>query len=271
MDFSKYETLEFARRGNILYVTFNQPEKLNAFYAQSHRELSHVFYDIAEDDESDIVVVTGKGKAFSAGGDLEYKQWLHDNPTTFYRVIREAKRIVHSLLELDKPVIAKVNGDAIGLGTTFSVFCDMIFAADHARFGDPHNNVALIAGDGGQIMWPHLIGYARAKHYLFTGEKLTAPDAEKFGLITKSMPAAELDAYVDAYADRLAALPIQSLKWSKSTINVPLRQMAASMMDVGMAYEGLASQTANHAEAIAAFREKRAPLFKRDEVLEYKR
>ncbi|MBB2497403.1 enoyl-CoA hydratase/isomerase family protein [Aquipseudomonas ullengensis] len=261
MKFADYKTLTFERRGRVLNVTFNQPEKLNSFAGESHTELSWLFYDLVEDKESDIIVLTGAGRAFSAGGDIEYMQWLHDNPAEFYRCVREAKRIVNGMLECDKPIICKVNGDAIGLGSTVAVFSDVIFAADTARFGDPHNNVALVSGDGGQIMWPHLMGYARAKHYLFTGEKLTAADAERFGLINKAMPAAELNDFVDAYADKLAAMPVQSLRWSKSTINVPLRQMAASMMDVGMAYENISSQTADHVEAIAAFREKRKPVF----------
>ncbi|QIE89788.1 enoyl-CoA hydratase/isomerase family protein [Pseudomonas nitroreducens] len=261
MNFADYKTMSFERRGRVLTVTFNQPEKLNSFAGPSHTELSWLFYDLVEDKESDIIVLTGAGRAFSAGGDIEYMQWLHDNPAEFYRCVREAKRIVNGMLECDKPIICKVNGDAIGLGSTVAVFSDVIFAADTARFGDPHNNVALISGDGGQIMWPYLMGYARAKHYLFTGEKLSAADAERFGLINKAMPAAELDDYVNAYADKLCAMPVQSLRWSKSTINVPLRQMAASMMDVGMAYEAMSSQTPDHVEAIAAFREKRKPSF----------
>jgi enoyl-CoA hydratase len=262
MNFADYKTLQFERRGRILTITLNRPDKLNSLAGEAHTELSRVFSDVVEDPDSDIIVVTGAGRAFSAGGDIEHMQWLRDNPPAFYQAVREAKRIVSTLLECDKPIIAKVNGDAIGLGSTLAVFCDVIFAADHARFGDPHNNVALISGDGGQIMWPHLIGYARAKHYLFTGEKLLAPEAAQIGLINKAMPAAELDAYVDAYADKLAKLPVQSLRWSKSTINTPLRQMAASMMDIGMAYENIASATQDHQEAINAFREKRKPEFK---------
>jgi enoyl-CoA hydratase len=261
MNFADYKTIAFERRGRVLNVTFNQPEKLNSFAGVSHTELSWLFYDLVEDTESDIIVVSGAGRAFSAGGDIEYMQWLHDNPTEFYRCVREAKRIVNGMLECDKPIIAKVNGDAIGLGATVAVFCDVVFAAETARFGDPHNNVGLISGDGGQIMWPYLMGYARAKHYLFTGEKFTAKQGVEFGMVNAALPAAELDAYVDAYADKLAAMPVQSLRWSKSTINVPLRQMAASMMDVGMAYENVSSASKDHVEAIAAFREKRSPKF----------
>ncbi|WP_223446249.1 enoyl-CoA hydratase/isomerase family protein [Pseudomonas sp. BF-R-19] len=263
MDFSKYTTMKFERRGKILYMTFNQPETLNSFSDQSHAELSRVWDDVTEDPESDIVVLTGAGRAFSAGGDIPKMQEIRDNPQVWFRTIREAKRIIISMLECDKPIIAKVNGDAIGLGSTLITCCDMVFAADHARFGDPHNNVGLTSGDGGQLTWPARIGYTRAKHYLLTGEKLPAPEAERIGLINGCMPAAELDAYVDAYADRLAALPTQSLRLSKATINIPLRQMAASMMDAGMAYEALAATlSGDHQEAINAFREKRKPAFK---------
>lgn len=262
MNFDQYQTLKFERRGRILTMTLNRPEKLNSLGDLAHTELSRVFYDITEDRDSDIIVITGAGRAFSAGGDIEQMQFLRDNPPEWYRAVREGKRIVHSLLDCDKPIIAKVNGDAIGLGSTLAVFCDVIFAADHARFGDPHNNVGLMAGDGGQIMWPHLIGYARAKHYLLTGEKLSAQEAANIGLINKAMPAAELDAFVADYADKLAALPAQSLRWSKATINTPLRQMAASMMDIGLGYENVSAVTHDHQEAINAFREKRKPEFK---------
>jgi enoyl-CoA hydratase len=262
MSLDKYKCFEFTRRGRVLYMTIDRPEKLNSLAGDAHTELSHVFNDITEDPDSDVVVITGKGKAFSAGGDIHYMQYLRDNPPEMYRATREAKRFITSILECDKILIAKVNGDAIGLGSTLAVFCDIIFAAEHARFGDPHNNVGLISGDGGQIMWPLLMGYARAKHYLYTGEKLSAEKAEQLGLINEVVSADELDEKVDAYADRLLSLPTQSLRWSKSTINTPLRQMAASMMDIGMSYETIACcVTDDHQEAINAFKDKRKPSF----------
>lgn len=262
MDFSKYETISFERRGRVLYLTFNQPDKLNAFVGKSHTELSKVFIDAADDPDSDIIVVTGAGRAFSAGGDIFGMQHLRDTPPEFYHAIREAKRVVYSLLDCDKPVIAKVNGDAIGLGTTVALFCDVVFAKEDARFADPHNNIALIAGDGGQVIWPQLIGYARAKHYLFTGEKLTGKTAAEIGLIHAALPGEELDAAVEAYVDRLSQMPAQSLRWTKATVNIPLKQLAHGLMDVGMSYEGLASMTtADHGEAIKAFAEKRKPKF----------
>lgn len=259
--FSRYKTLKFDRRGKVLTITLNNPDKLNAFNELAHQELSRVFVDAAEDTESELIVVTGAGRAFSAGGDLAYMQELRDTPALWHRTVREAKRIVFSLLDCDKPVICKVNGDAIGLGTTLALFCDVTFALETAKFADPHNSVGLIAGDGGAVMWPQLVGYARAKHYLFTGEAILAKDAQAMGLIHAALPAEQLDAQVDAYADRLLRLPIQSVRWTKQTVNIGLKQLAHSMMDAGMAYEALAGQTADHGEAIAAFRDKRRPSF----------
>ena len=261
MNFEDYPSLKFERKGRVLTMKFNTPEALNTLAGPVHTELSKVFVDITEDPDSDILIITGEGRAFSAGGDIEYMQFLYDNPKEFYRCVREAKRIVTSMLECDKIIVSKVNGDAIGLGATIAVMSDMIFAAEHARFGDPHNNVGLTTGDGGQLMWPFLMGYARAKHYLLTGEKFSAQDAKDMGMINDVVAAEELDAFVDAYVDKLLKLPPNSLRWSKSTINTPLRQWAASMMDIGMAYENVAAQQKDHQEAINAFREKRKPVF----------
>lgn len=261
MDFSLYNTLAFHRRGKVLTITLNNPDNLNAFSVQAHKEFSRVLVDAAEDAQSEVIVLTGAGKAFSAGGDIADMQRTHDEPERWYGMIREGKRIVYSLLECEKPVIAKVNGDAIGLGATIALLSDVVIAADTARFGDPHNNVALVAGDGGSVIWPQLLGYARAKHYLFTGELIPSPEAQAMGLIHKAVPAAELDAAVDAYADRLLRLPIQSIKWTKQTLNIPLKQIAHGLMDTGLAYEALAGSTRDHGEAIDAFRSKRKPSF----------
>lgn len=262
MNFNNYETLSFSRRGKVLTIALNNPDNLNAFSARAHKEFARVLVEAADDDESELIVLTGTGRAFSAGGDIADMQRTYDAPERWYGMIREGKRIVFSLLECEKPVIAKVNGDAIGLGATIALLSDVVIAADSARFGDPHNSVALAVGDGGSVIWPQLLGYARAKHYLLTGELITASDAQVMGLIHKAVPLSELDKTVDAYVDKLLRMPIQSLKWTKQTLNIPLKQIAHSMMDAGLAYEALAGRTKDHAEAIDAFRTKRKPSFK---------
>lgn len=261
MRLEEFKTIKFDRKGKILYATFNNPEKLNAFVAEAHTELSHLFDAVALDAESEIVVLTGAGRAFSAGGDLEYMQHLRDEPSEMHRAAREAKRVVFSMLDCNKPIVCKINGDAIGLGATVALFCDVTFSVDTARISDPHNNIGLIAGDGGSVIWPQMIGYGRARHFLLTGERMTGKAAAEMGLIYKALPADELDAAVGAYADKLVAMPTRSLRWTKETYTIPLKQLAHSMMDAGMAYETVAGQTADHGEAIAAFREKRKPKF----------
>ena len=171
MRYDTYQTLTFARRGRILTITMNRPEKLNAVDARMHEELARVFYDVALDEEADIVVLTGAGKGFSAGGDFGWFQDMIDDRKVWERTRLEGKRIVYSLLDLEKPVIAKINGPAMGLGATMALFCDVIFAARSARIGDPHVSVGLVAGDGGAVIWPQLIGYARAKELLMTGDQ----------------------------------------------------------------------------------------------------
>lgn len=261
MRFEEYKSITFSRRGRVLTVTLNVPDQLNAIAGALHTELAHLFPDVAADPESDVIILTGSGRAFSAGGDLAHIDRMRADPHGFSEAIREAKRIVFGALDCDKPVIAKINGDAIGLGATVALFCDITFAADTARIGDPHVKIGLVAGDGGAIIWPQLIGYARAKHYLLTGDLIPAPDAAAMGLINFSVPATDLDEAVDAYADRLASGATKAIRWSKITANIGLKQLAHQMMDTGMAYEAMASITEDHGEAIASMRERRKPKF----------
>lgn len=183
MDFASYQTLSFARRSRVLEITMNRPAQLNAVNALLHAELARVFVDVAVDPESDIVVLTGAGRTFCAGGDIEWMQTTVDNPSVFEITAREGKQIIFSMLDCEKPIIAKVNGHATGLGATLALFCDVIFASDAAKIGDPHVSVGLVAGDGGAVIWPQLVGYARAKEFLMTGDLMTASEAERIGLI----------------------------------------------------------------------------------------
>jgi enoyl-CoA hydratase len=257
----RYETITFERRGRVLQVTLNNPDKLNAVGALMHEELARVFVDCSNDPDSDVIVLTGAGRAFSAGGDLVLMQEMIDQPAAFEKTAREGKQIVLSLLDCEKPVIAKLNGHATGLGATIALLCDVIFAADTAKIGDPHVSVGLVAGDGGALIWPQLIGYAKAREFLLTGDLLTAAEAERLGLINRVAPPNELDAAVEQFADKLISGATKAIRWTKMSINIPLRQMAESMMNATLAYEALSNLTADHQEAVTAMREKRAPKF----------
>ncbi|MGH6614446.1 enoyl-CoA hydratase/isomerase family protein [Sphingomonas sp.] len=261
--FDDYQNILFNRRGRVLEVILNRPETLNAANAELHTELARVFVEVSNDPDSDVVVLTGAGRAFSAGGDIRWMQDAIDEPQAFEQTCREAKQIVFGLIDCEKPVIAKLNGHATGLGATIALFCDVIFAAEHAKIGDPHVSVGFVAGDGGAVIWPQLIGYARAKEYLLTGDLMTATQAAGMGLINHVVPADELDARVDAFADRLVAGATKAIRWTKMSVNIGLRDLATSIMDASLAYEALSNVTPDHQEAVRAFAEKRPPVFAR--------
>lgn len=261
MNFSDYETLAFERRERILEIRLNRPDSMNAVNERLHGELARVFADAAEDAGSDVIVLTGAGRAFCAGGDIKWMQSAIDDPALFEKTAREGKRIIFSILDCEKPIIAKVNGHATGLGATLALFCDVIFASEAARIGDPHVSVGLVAGDGGAVIWPQLIGYARAKEFLMTGELMTAADAARIGLINHAVPAGELDARVAAFADRLMRGAGKAIRWSKVSVNIGLKQLAHTIMDTSIAYESLSARSRDHQEAVNAFAEKRPPVF----------
>jgi enoyl-CoA hydratase len=256
-----YEALLVEREGRVLTIRMNRPETMNAVDGPTHEELSRVFVDAASDEESDVVVLTGSGSAFSSGGDADWLEAMADDPDGFERVAVEAKRIIFSMLDCEKPIVAKVNGHAVGLGATLALFCDVIFAAEHAKIGDPHVAVGLVAGDGGAVIWPQLVGYARAKEYLMTGELVGAPEAERIGLINHAIPADDLDERVAAFADRLVRGPRKAVRWTKASINIGLKQLAHSVMDACLAYELVSNVSTDHREGIKAFRERRKPVF----------
>ena len=150
MSMPKYQYITTSCRDRVLTVTLDRPEKLNAINSTLHAELAQVFYDAARDADSDVVVLTGAGKAFCAGGDVEYLQEMIDGGTRGFELCRmDAKRIVFSILDLEKPLIAKVNGHAMGLGATIALLSDIIIAAESAKIGDPHVSIGFSAGDGG--------------------------------------------------------------------------------------------------------------------------
>jgi enoyl-CoA hydratase len=178
-DYSQYGGVLVKRDEKVLTITLNAPETLNAFTGPMHTSMSRIWDDVNDDPDVHIVVLTGAGRAFSAGGNVIAMQKKIDDPDTWDAGMPEARRIVFRMLECDKPIIARVNGHAVGLGATIALLCDIIIAADDAKIGDPHVNAGLVAGDGGALIWPQLIGFARAKEYLFTGDLMTAAEAHQ--------------------------------------------------------------------------------------------
>lgn len=258
MEFTGYKTLHFEYRNRVLWITIHGRGPLNPVDREMHEELSRVFIDAQRDPDSDVLVLTAAGKAFCAGGDMKWFQEMIAKPSHFRDLVPEAKRIISTMLELEKPLVCRMNGTAAGLGASLALLCDIIIADETARIGDPHVKAGLVAADGGAIMWPQMIGFARAKEYLLTGDLLTAREAERMGLINYAVPTDQLDAKVDEMIARLQASPRWAVRWTKASINLVLRDIANRVSDTAFAYETLTNLTADRREAVASFLEKRA-------------
>jgi enoyl-CoA hydratase len=263
MQLDQYKTLDLTRNDRILTITINNGP-MNAVDDDLHHELAHVFVEAAEDPDSDLIILTGAGRAFCAGGDMDWFQDMIDDPTKFRGIVPDAKRIITTLLEVEKPVICRLNGAAAGLGASIALMCDLIIADEKALIGDPHVKVGLVAGDGGAVIWPQLIGYARAKEFLLTGDMMRASEAAAMGLINHAVSAEELDAKVADIAGRILANPRWAVRWTKTAINLPLREIANRVSDTALAYEIVSNTTADRQEAVTAFVEKRKPKFTGD-------
>lgn len=256
----KYILIE--RRERVVYATLNRPEMLNCINGDLDFDLMRLIWEFDLDADSDVMVLTGAGRAFSAGGDIEYMRETLEFEK-FQQGIKQGKKILSGILTCEKPIICRLNGDAIGLGATIALFCDIVIADEKARIADPHVSVGLAAGDGGAIIWPQLIGYARAKRYILSGDRITGREAADIGLIAMAVPAEELDAKVAEWVGKFTNNVAQrALRYSKTTVNLPLLQILNQIVDTGFAYEMLSGRTEDHLEAINAFSEKRKPVFK---------
>lgn len=258
-----YGTLHLTRSERLLTITLDVPGTLNAVNRDMHEELADAFVFAAADAHSDVVVLTGAGRAFSAGGDLDHIAHNAAHPELFDDEARLAKRIVFAMLDLDKPLVCRLNGHAIGLGATLALLCDIVFAVDTAKIGDPHVALGLVAGDGGAVVWPLRVGLCRAKEYLLTGELLPATKAEEIGLINHSVPADKLDTAVTEFCDRLLHGSANAIRGTKVLLNLELKRVANLVMDAGIAYEAVSVRSADHREGIRAMQEKRQPVFGR--------
>ena len=261
MNFESYDRLAFTEDDGILTVSLNRPDRLNAWDERMHNELSRVWDDVSRSSDIRVVILTGSGRAFSAGGDIDWLDKLAEDPALWEQIAIEGRRIVMGLLECRQPVIAKLNGPAAGGGATLALYSDVVFASDRATIGDPHVKVGFCAGDGGSGIWPYLVGFVRAREYLFTGEMLSASKAADIGLINHVVPHDNLDARVREFARGLADGPIRAVQWTKQAINQPLRQLVSANLDLSLSLEAQSNLTDEHREGILALKEKRSPEF----------
>jgi enoyl-CoA hydratase len=257
-----YTTLQTERVGDVLRVTIAHPTSaVNAVDEALHHDLTTLAADLRRETTARAVLLTGRGRAFSAGGDFAWFPELRE-PGRMEALRRDARQLIWDLVDVEIPIVAAVNGPAMGLGASIALACDVIFMADTATIGDPHVRVGIVAGDGGAALWPLALGPARAKQYLLTGDPLPAVEAERIGLVNRVVPAADLDREAMAFATRLAAGAPLAVRYTKLAVNTLLKQALNTAFDVSTALELVTFQSEDHQEALAALREKRPPVFK---------
>ncbi len=264
MNFSDYQATTFRRDGGVLHATLNRPAAMNAIDGELQDDLDRLFTDVAADATTKVLVVTGAGRAFSAGGNIDVMQTCIEHPEICRAGTEKGKRMLYAMLDCPKPIIAKVNGAAIGLGATLALFSDLVIAAKHAKIADPHVQIGLTPGDGGAIIWPALIGYARAKAFLFTGDPLTGEEAAQIGLINSAVAAEDLDGVVDKWALRLARGASGAIQSTKLSVNIGIKHLMDLILEKSFQYELVSQRSKDHQEAVSAFREKRQPHFTGD-------
>lgn len=261
LDQSRYETIRIDRKDDgVVVATLNRPERLNAVNGRMHTELSTIARDFDDDHAAKVLVITGEGRAFSAGGD--FSGGSAPGPAAASgNMMLEARRIVDNLLECHKPVISAVNGYAMGLGATVALLCDVVVAGRSAVFADTHVKLGIGAGDGGQVIWPLLMGVNRAKFFLMTGDRLSADEAERFGLVNFVVEDADLMDKALEIAGRLARGPMKAIIASKVPINQWIRAQSAQILPLSLEMEEASMRSADAKEAGKAFAEKREPKF----------
>lgn len=259
--FDSYEGLRFERRENgVLWMTISRPESLNATNAAMHLGLSRVWDDINDDSETRVVVVTGEGKAFSAGGDMAWLEGFVGDPEALQAVMREAGDVVYRMLRCEKVIISAINGVAVGAGLAVALMADISLIDEDALFTDGHLRIGVAAGDHAAICWPLLCGMAKAKYYLLTADFIDGKTADQIGLVSKAVPGHELLDEAQKLANKLAIGPQQALRLTKRSLNLWMQQ-AAPVFDASLAFEMLTFLGADAAEGVASSKEKRRPDF----------
>jgi len=249
------------KKDGIAKVTLNRPEVLNAFSIEMREGLGILFENFAQDETVRVVIITGAGKAFCAGGDIKGWGDLKDENRRNL-IIGLAHKAVKAITALEKPVIAMVNGDAVGAGCNLALACDMIIAAETARFGEVFVRLGLGPDWGGAYFLPRLIGLAKAKELLFMGKIISAAEAERIGLINQVVPAEQLEDTVMKLAKQLAQSATKAIGMMKIFLHKAWQMDLATALEYEAFVQSECIRTEDHQEAVKAFLEKKKPVFK---------
>jgi enoyl-CoA hydratase len=261
MDYGGYQHLLFERRDHgVLLITLNRPDSYNAADEIMHSELARVWTDVATDDQARVVVVTGAGQAFSAGGDLAMVERMAGDYDKVTRMLTEMSDLVYNMINCAKPIVSAINGVAVGAGLVVALLADVSICAADARLGDGHVRLGTVAGDHAAILWPLLCGMARARYYLLTGEMVTGTEAERIGLVSKCVPREEVLTEAFRVAGTLATGSQLAIRLTKRALNGWLRS-AGPLFDQSAAYEMLTFMGPDLREGVSALRARRPPDF----------
>jgi enoyl-CoA hydratase len=249
-----YDELDVRVEDDVFRIAFDNPDRQNAMTSGAHEELTTVFADAGASDAS-VVLLTGNGDTFSSGGDVEWLKECLDDPERFHRALRADRTTIRHLLEVDQPIVTRINGYSTGLATTLALFSDVTIASTDAKISDPHVHIGLTAGDGGAVMWPLLTGLNTAKKLLMTGEFVSGEEAADLGLVTEAVPPDALDERVEELIDRLASGSQPAIQYTKRVLNSWIEFAMNLNFSQGQGFEAVTQQHPDHAEAVRAFLE----------------
>lgn len=261
MEYNEFQHILFEKREpHILWMILNRPEVLNAANTRLHTELVEVWQTIDRDPDVHVAVVTGAGRAFSAGGDLQMVENAYRNYEEVLRILDEARDLVYNMLHCSKPIVSAINGAAVGAGLVVALLADVSIAAENARLADGHVRMGVAAGDHAAIIWPLLVGMAKAKYYLMSSDFMSGKEAERLGLVSLCVPDGELLAKAQAVASDLATGPRHAIRFTKRALNQWLLQ-AGPIFDHSLALEMLGFFGEDMMEGVEGLRQKKRPSF----------
>jgi enoyl-CoA hydratase len=246
------DELTVTATGSVRVVTMNRPAVKNAVNEGLHYALGRIWPMLADDEDARVVILTGAGESFCAGGDFHFIEQSATDEAHRNRTMRDARKIVAGMLACPLPVIAAVNGPAVGLGCSLALMSDIVLMADTAFLADPHVPLGVVAADGGAVVWPFLSSLLKAKEYLFTGDRISAQTAVELGLANRVVPGSALARETRALAERLADRPKQALQSTKRVLN--LQSAAAGIVDFALSAEAETLAAAEFLERLTATR-----------------
>lgn len=259
--YAQYQRFDFAKLDSgVLKVTMKSPLKMGAMDAKMHREVSEIWRDIDVDDEVNVVLFTGDGDTFSAGGDLRHERKVCDDYALRMQAMKEARDLVTNMLDCRKPIITATRGWAVGAGLATLLLADVSIVSSEAKLCDGHLKIGVAAGDHAAIIWPLLCGMAKAKYYLLTSDTISGQDAERMNLVSLAVPDAEVESKALEIANRLAQGAPAALRWTKMMLNHWIKQ-ALPIFDASLALEFIGFAGPEGIEGIDAFLEKRKTNF----------